>query len=255
MRRLASLDAVALRALEALSPRTVTQIELDVALTGSSVWRKIEDLSRGQKATAVLLLLLLPTEAPLIVDQPEDDLDNRFIVESVVPALRATKADRQYLFATHNANVPVLADAELIAGLTAETPPAPAAMPSSVPRTAGLSIGSPFETWSSDNSKAAAMHSTSVAAATVANHSTVIALSPAPAVRRNRSHRGNGDGGRSGRNSFARIGVNTVLAYARAAHRLPGSRAEPRRSPASRFARRVMVKKRPLVLSRACDSG
>lgn len=116
--RMTSLEPQGLRALEALGPRTTTQIELDVSLTGTPIWRRIEDLSRGQKATAVLLLLLLPTEAPLLVDQPEDDLDNRFIVKSVVPAVRETKANRQYLFATHNANVPVLADAELIAGLT-----------------------------------------------------------------------------------------------------------------------------------------
>ena len=119
-RKLAALEPKQLRRLESLAPITTTQVELDVALSGPPIWRRIEDLSRGQKATAVLLLLLLPTEAPLLVDQPEDDLDNRFIVKDVVPSLRKTKSDRQYLFATHNANVPVLADAELIVGLTAD---------------------------------------------------------------------------------------------------------------------------------------
>ena len=71
------------------------------------------------KATAVLLLLLLESEAPLVVDQPEDDLDNRFITEGVVPIMRQEKRRRQFVFSTHNANIPVLGDAELILGLSA----------------------------------------------------------------------------------------------------------------------------------------
>jgi hypothetical protein len=79
----------------------------------------LEALSTGQKATAVLLLLLLESDAPLIVDQPEDDLDNRFITEGVVPRMREEKLRRQFIFSTHNANIPVLGDAELIVGLSA----------------------------------------------------------------------------------------------------------------------------------------
>src|SRR5208283_1871918 len=70
------------------------------------------------KATAILLLLLLEADAPLLVDQPEDDLDNRFITESVVPRMRDEKQRRQFVFSTHNANIPVLGDAELILGLS-----------------------------------------------------------------------------------------------------------------------------------------
>jgi len=66
-----------------------------------------------------LLLLLLESDAPLVVDQPEDDLDNRFITEGVVPIMRQEKRLRQFVFSTHNANIPVLGDAELILGLTA----------------------------------------------------------------------------------------------------------------------------------------
>ena len=83
------------------------------------VWEALDDLSTGQKATAVLLLVLLESDAPLIVDQPEDDLDNRFITEGVVPKMREEKRRRQFIFATHNANIPVLGDAELIAALSA----------------------------------------------------------------------------------------------------------------------------------------
>jgi ABC-type cobalamin/Fe3+-siderophores transport system ATPase subunit len=81
-------------------------------------WQTLEGLSTGQKATAVLLLLLLESEAPLVVDQPEDDLDNRFIADGVVPTMKDEKRKRQFVFSTHNANIPVLGDAELIIGLS-----------------------------------------------------------------------------------------------------------------------------------------
>lgn len=97
-----------------------TTIELNVAGEGQGeVWQLLEDLSTGQKATAVLLLLLLESSAPLVVDQPEDDLDNRFITDGIVPKMREEKRRRQFIFSTHNANIPVLGDAELIAGLRA----------------------------------------------------------------------------------------------------------------------------------------
>lgn len=96
----------------------IMHIELNVAAEGQAAdWRTLEGLSTGQKATAVLLLLLLESEAPLIIDQPEDDLDNRFITEGVVPKMREEKRRRQFIFTTHNANIPVLGDAELIVGL------------------------------------------------------------------------------------------------------------------------------------------
>ncbi len=106
--------------LEVMDLPSTTDIELNVAAEGEAEeWRDLEELSTGQKATAILLLLLLESDAPLIVDQPEDDLDNRFISEGVVPKMREEKQRRQFLFATHNANIPVLGDAELILGLSA----------------------------------------------------------------------------------------------------------------------------------------
>jgi DNA repair ATPase RecN len=106
--------------LEELDLPPTTEVELNVAGEGQPPqWQRLEDLSTGQKATAVLLLLLLESDAPLVVDQPEDDLDNRFITEGVVPKMREEKRRRQFVFATHNANIPVLGDAELIVGLTA----------------------------------------------------------------------------------------------------------------------------------------
>lgn len=106
--------------LEELDLPSTTTIKLNVAPDGQIAgWQTLDELSTGQKATAVLLLLLLESQSPLIVDQPEDDLDNRFITDGVVPKMREEKRIRQFVFATHNANIPVLGDAELIVGLTA----------------------------------------------------------------------------------------------------------------------------------------
>ena len=118
--RLAKAELEVLMRIEELELPPTTAIRLNTAPAGTPpAWQVLEDLSTGQKATAVLLLLLLESEAPLIVDQPEDDLDNRFITEGVVPRMREEKQRRQFVFSTHNANIPVLGDAELIVGLSA----------------------------------------------------------------------------------------------------------------------------------------
>ena len=118
--RIAQADSEIFMRIEELELPTTTEIKLNTALKGRITdWQSLQALSTGQKATAVLLLLLLESEAPLVVDQPEDDLDNRFITEGIVPIMRQEKRRRQFIFSTHNANIPVLGDAELILGLTA----------------------------------------------------------------------------------------------------------------------------------------
>ena len=118
--KLAGAPPEVLMLIEELELPPITSIRLNTAPSDvQPVWHTLEELSTGQKATAVLLLLLLESDAPLIVDQPEDDLDNRFITEGIVPRIREEKYKRQFIFSTHNANIPVLGDAELIIGLTA----------------------------------------------------------------------------------------------------------------------------------------
>jgi len=118
--RIAQAPSEVVMQLEELDLTPTTQIDLNVVGEGRPAqWQRLEDLSTGQKATAVLLLLLLESNTPLVVDQPEDDLDNRFIMEAVVPRMHEEKRRRQFVFTTHNANIPVLGDAELIVGLTA----------------------------------------------------------------------------------------------------------------------------------------
>jgi len=69
---------------------------------------------------AILHLLLLDNPDPLVIDQPEDNLDNAFIADHIVNELRTSKTKRQFVFATHNANIPVFGDAEWIGVLNEE---------------------------------------------------------------------------------------------------------------------------------------
>lgn len=96
-------------------------IEFNLADEGETPqYRDLARLSVGQKATSILLILLAQRQKPLVIDQPEDDLDNRFIFKDVVQRLREAKDERQLILATHNANIPVLGDAELIIVLDSE---------------------------------------------------------------------------------------------------------------------------------------
>lgn len=107
-----------LRRLEEMSIGHAVEVLLDTSSGGGSrELKRMDSLSKGQRATALLLLLLGASTAPLVIDQPEDDLDNRFVYDGVVAHLRRLKGVRQIIVSTHNANVPVLGDAELIIAL------------------------------------------------------------------------------------------------------------------------------------------
>lgn len=115
------LPEVKLMELEELQLPDTMAIELNVTHgEREAVFRSIDELSTGQQCTAVLHLLLLDNQDPLILDQPEDNLDNAFIAERIVAELRRAKLSRQFLFATHNANIPVFGDAEWIGVLSVE---------------------------------------------------------------------------------------------------------------------------------------
>lgn len=77
-----------------------------------SAARPLRDLSPGQRCSAILPLLLLSGDYPLVIDQPEENLDNRLIRQVIVNILASMKLRRQVIIATHNPNLPVLGDAE-----------------------------------------------------------------------------------------------------------------------------------------------
>lgn len=85
-----------------------------IELKDGDTYKDSLSLSTGQKCTAILPILLLDSDTPLLVDQPEDNLDNRFIFEAVVDSIRKVKTHRQLVFVTHNPNIPVLGDAERV---------------------------------------------------------------------------------------------------------------------------------------------
>ncbi len=82
-------------------------------------FRSIQEGSPGQKTAALLAFLLSYGDEPLILDQPEDDLDNHLIYDLIVTQLRAIKRQRQVIVVTHNANIVVNGDAELVVALAA----------------------------------------------------------------------------------------------------------------------------------------
>ena len=113
-------EAVDPLALEITAIEDRIAIELNVATAGRPHFKDASDLSRGQKCTALLPILLARRDNPLIIDQPEDNLDNHFIFETVVNAVQRMKRRRQMIFITHNANIPVLAEAELVLVMTSD---------------------------------------------------------------------------------------------------------------------------------------
>ena len=62
-------------------------------------------------------ILLVESERPLLIDQPEDNLDNAFVFETVVQSITGASQNRQLIFVTHNPNIPVLGDAACVFAL------------------------------------------------------------------------------------------------------------------------------------------
>ncbi len=97
------------------------EIEIKYKPTGSTVFKPLSTASAGQKTTAILTFILSQGHMPLILDQPEDDLDNRLVYELVVDRLKQAKEHRQIIAVTHNANIPVNGDSEYILSMDSES--------------------------------------------------------------------------------------------------------------------------------------
>ncbi len=109
------------RRLEARALRTPDRYQIQWVEVEGDEPKDLDTLSGGRKV-AVLLSLLLESddETPLVIDQPEDELDNRFLNETIIPALHRLKGKRQVIFATHNANIVVNGDADQVIALEAD---------------------------------------------------------------------------------------------------------------------------------------
>ena len=89
-----------------------------IRLLDGDEYKDSANLSTGQRCTTILPILLLESERPLLIDQPEDNLDNAFIYRTIVQQVVAAKKTRQLIFVTHNPNIPVLGNAERVFVLT-----------------------------------------------------------------------------------------------------------------------------------------
>lgn len=99
---------------------TVTKAVDDGSGSIHHVTREFGQLSLGQQQSVLLSLMLSSDSAkPLLIDQPEDNLDSEFIYSTLVPVLRLAKERRQIIVVTHNPNIAVLGDAEQIIVLKA----------------------------------------------------------------------------------------------------------------------------------------
>jgi hypothetical protein len=85
-----------------------------IELRDGALYKDSSKLSTGQRCTTILPILLVQSERPLMIDQPEDNLDNAFVYDTIVKALRDVKGSRQVIFVTHNPNIPVLGEAERV---------------------------------------------------------------------------------------------------------------------------------------------
>lgn len=126
-------DNAAQRMLE-IQPKDLLRLERtrcdDIAaiqLLVDDIYRNLDELSEGEKCTAILSIIFLDENRPLVIDQPEDELDHDFIMSNVVNTLTDVKQSsdqldstykprtgRQFIIATHNQNIPVLGNAELV---------------------------------------------------------------------------------------------------------------------------------------------
>lgn len=110
MRALAQLRESDLGALATVAVEDAVALQL---LDGAD-YKSIGELSTGQRCTVVLPLVLRHADRILIVDQPEDHIDNAFIAETLIVSLVARRPSTQIIFSTHNANIPVLGNADRV---------------------------------------------------------------------------------------------------------------------------------------------
>ena len=110
--------------LQSLSPESMIDLYVwfpadKLEITYGPDHQRIQQGSPGQKTAALLAFILSYGSEPLLLDQPEDDLDNKVISDLIVRQLREIKSKRQVIVVTHNANIVVNGDAEMVLPLEA----------------------------------------------------------------------------------------------------------------------------------------
>ncbi len=98
-------------------PADKLKLEINVNKTGKSQYRPIDAGSPGQRTSAILSLILGISNMPIIIDQPEDDLDTRNITDIVVESVNELKKRQQIIVVTHNPNIVVNTNSEQVVQL------------------------------------------------------------------------------------------------------------------------------------------
>jgi ABC-type sugar transport system ATPase subunit len=99
---------------------TVVEDDVSIELLDGTDYKGVDFLSMGQRCTVILPIVLQHTERMIILDQPEDHLDNAFVVGTLVKALVTRSQGAQTIVATHNPNVPVLGNAAQVTYLDSD---------------------------------------------------------------------------------------------------------------------------------------
>jgi len=87
---------------------------ITLSLLDGKDYKDLSELSTGQRCTVVLPIVLRHVSRILVVDQPEDHIDNAFIADTLIRAVSERSPDGQIIFSTYNANIPVLGDAVFV---------------------------------------------------------------------------------------------------------------------------------------------
>jgi energy-coupling factor transporter ATP-binding protein EcfA2 len=88
--------------------------DVELSLLHGNQYKSIDRLSMGQRCTVVLPIIMEHRDRVIVVDQPEDHLDNEFVTETLIRSLRDRGKNSQIIFSTHNANIPVLGEADQV---------------------------------------------------------------------------------------------------------------------------------------------
>ncbi|MBB4276385.1 ATP-binding protein [Rhizobium mongolense] len=99
---------------------TVVEDDVQIELLDGSDYKTTDFLSMGQRCTTILPIILRHRERVIILDQPEDHLDNAFIVGTLVRSIAARSNSAQTIVATHNPNIPVIGDASKVIHLDSD---------------------------------------------------------------------------------------------------------------------------------------
>ncbi len=100
--------------LEEFAERTINVIKFKGKVLGK------DSMSFGERCGTVIEMIMQSGDYPLIIDQPEEHLDSKYITERVIEILQSNKSNRQIIICTHNANIVVIGDSELVTALNVE---------------------------------------------------------------------------------------------------------------------------------------